>query len=65
MSRKGRYLLNAVVLLLIGAHGVYRFTTQREELAAEGLWLGLVVAQAVVGIAGAVWFFARSRQVSG
>jgi hypothetical protein len=65
MSRKGRYLVNAVVLLLIGAHGVYRFVTQREDLAAEGLWFALVVAQAVVGIAGAVWFFARSRQVSG
>ena len=65
MSRKGRYLVNALILLLIGAHGVYRFAMQREELAAEGLWFGLVVAQAVVGIAGAVWFFARSRQVSG
>ena len=65
MTRKGRYLTNAVVLLLIGAHGVYRFAAQREELAAEGFWFALVVAQAVVGIAGAVWFFARSRQVSG
>jgi hypothetical protein len=63
MSRNVRYLVNAVVLLLIGAHGIYRFTTERAELS-DGITLGLVVAQIVVGIGGAIWFFVRSRSVS-
>jgi len=63
MARNGRYLVNAVVLLLIGAHGIYRFTTERAELT-DGVSLGLVVAQIVVGIGGAIWFFVRSRSVS-
>jgi len=63
MARNVRYLVNAVVLLLIGAHGIYRFTTERAELS-DGITLGLVVAQIVVGIGGAIWFFVRSRSVS-
>ena len=63
MAKNVRYLVNAVVLLLIGAHGIYRFTTERAELT-DGVSLGLVVAQIVVGIGGAIWFFVRSRSVS-
>jgi len=63
MARNVRYLVNAVVLLLIGAHGIYRFATERAELT-DGVSLGLVVAQIVVGIGGAIWFFVRSRSVS-
>ena len=63
MARNVRYLVNAVVLLLIGAHGIYRFTTDRAELT-DGVSLGLVIAQIVVGIGGAIWFFVRSRSVS-
>ncbi|HWN39800.1 MAG TPA: hypothetical protein VNP02_14955 [Gammaproteobacteria bacterium] len=63
MAKNVRYLVNAVVLLLIGAHGIYRFTTERAELS-DGITLGLVVAQIVVGIGGAIWFFVRSRSVS-
>jgi hypothetical protein len=63
MAKNVRYLVNAVVLLLIGAHGIYRFTTERAELS-DGISLGLVVAQIVVGIGGAIWFFVRSRSVS-
>jgi len=64
MTRNVRYLVNAVVLLLIGAHGIYRFTTERAELS-DGVSLGLVIAQIIVGVGGAIWFFARSRSVSG
>jgi len=63
MAKNVRYLVNAIVLLLIGAHGIYRFTTERAELS-DGISLGLVVAQIVVGIGGAIWFFVRSRSVS-
>jgi hypothetical protein len=64
MSRNARYLVNAIVLLLIGAHGVYRFATERPDLVSDGISLGLVIAQVVVGFGGAIWFFARSRSVS-
>ena len=63
MAKNVRYLVNAVVLLLIGAHGIYRFATERAELS-DGISLSLVVAQIVVGIGGAIWFFVRSRSVS-
>ena len=63
MAKNVRYLVNAVVLLLIGAHGIYRFATERADLT-DGVSLGLVVAQIVVGIGGAIWFFMRSRSVS-
>lgn len=64
MPRNVRYLVNAVVLLLLGAHGVYRFVTERQELVSDGISLGLVIAQVVVGFGGAIWFFVRSRSVS-
>jgi len=62
MSRSRRYLVNALILLLIGAHAVYRFFNERIELSFDSLAFGLVVAQGVVGFAGAIWFLARSRQ---
>jgi hypothetical protein len=64
MPRNVRYLLNALLLLALGAHGVYRFAVGRAELASDTLGLVLVVAQVVVGFAGAIWFFVRSRSVS-
>jgi hypothetical protein len=64
MSRNVRYLVNAVVLLLIGAHGIYRFTTERADLVSDGVSLALVIAQVVVGFGGAIWFFVRSRSIS-
>lgn len=63
MSRSVRFLLNAVLCLLVGAHAVYWFAMGRAELASD-VRIGLVVAQAVVGFAGAIWFFVRSRTVS-
>ena len=65
MTRNVRYLLNAFVLLLIGAHGVYRFATERTQLDSDWFALGLVVAQIIVGVGGAIWFFVRSRSVPG
>jgi hypothetical protein len=63
MSRSARFVVNAVLCLLVGGHAVYWFATGRAELAPD-LQIGLRVAQAVVGFAGAIWFFVRSRSVS-
>jgi hypothetical protein len=64
MSRSVRFLVNAVLCLLVGGHAVYWFAMGRAELASD-VRVGLVVAQAVIGFAGAIWFFVRSRSVSG
>ena len=63
MSRSVRFLVNAVVCLLVGAHAVYWFAMGRAEFASDTR-IGLVVAQAVVGFAGAIWFFVRSRSAA-
>ncbi len=63
MSKSLRHLLNALVLLAVGGHAVYWFAMGRAEFASD-VRVGLVVAQAVVGLAGAVWFFVRSRTVT-
>ena len=60
MSKSVRYLLNAVLCLLVAGHALYWFATGRAEFAT-GMRVGLVVAQAVVGFAGAIWFYSRSR----
>ena len=63
MSRSVRFLVNAVLCLLVGGHAVYWFAMGRAEFASD-VRVALVVAQAVVGFAGAIWFFVRSRSVS-
>ena len=63
MSRSVRFLLNAVLCLLIGAHAIYWLAMGRAEFASD-VRIGLVIAQAVVGFGGAIWFFIRSRAVS-
>jgi hypothetical protein len=60
MSRSVRYLVNAVLLLLIAGQAVWWFATGRGELAPD-LSVWLKVAQIIVGFAGAIWFFSRSR----
>ena len=62
MSRSARFLINAVICLLVGALAVYWFATGGAEFASDTR-IGLVVAQAVVGFAGAIWFFVRSRSI--
>jgi hypothetical protein len=64
MSRSARFLVNAALLLLVAAHAVYWFAMGRAEFATD-LQVGLRVAQAVAGFAGAIWFFVRSRSVTG
>jgi hypothetical protein len=63
MSRSARFIVNAVLCLLVAGHAVYWFATGRADLAPD-LQVGLRVAQAVLGFAGAIWFFVRSRSVS-
>jgi hypothetical protein len=60
MSRSVRYLINALLLVLVGAHAVWWFATGRAELARD-MTVWLRVAQAVLGFAGAIWFYSRSR----
>jgi hypothetical protein len=60
MSRSARYLLNALLLLLVGAHAVWWFATGRAQFAPD-MTVWLRVAQGIAGFAGALWFFSRSR----
>jgi len=60
MTKASRHRINAVICLLVLAHAVYLFVTGRLEFATN-LRIGLAVAQAVVGLGGAVWFWSRSR----
>jgi hypothetical protein len=59
MTHRTRYLINAAVFALALAHAIYRFVT-RPEVASE-LWLGLVVAEGVLGAFGIAWFLFRAR----
>jgi hypothetical protein len=60
MSKSRRYLMNAGVCLLVGAHAVWWLASGQSTFNTS-FWIGLRVAQAVVGFAGAIWFFSRSR----
>jgi len=60
MSKSTRHLINAVICLVVGVHAIYWFAMGRAETATD-LRIGLVVAQAVLGLFGAVWFYSRSR----
>ncbi len=61
MSR--RHQINALICVLLFAHAVYWFATGSMQTATQ-LRLGLVIAQALVGIVGAGWFWHRSRQAA-
>ena len=63
MTRSARYLVNALVCALVLAHAIYWFVSGRMETATE-LRIGLVVAQAIVGFLGVIWFWSRSRGAS-
>lgn len=60
MSRSTRYVINAILCLLVAGHAILWFANGNAETATQ-LRIGLVVAQAVLGVIGAVWFFSRSR----
>lgn len=63
MSRSTRYVINAILCLLVAAHAIYWFANGNAATATQ-LRTGLVVAQAVLGVIGAVWFFTRARGAS-
>jgi hypothetical protein len=60
MTKASRHRINAVICLLVLAHAVYLFLSGRMEFASN-LRVGLAVAQVVLGLGGAVWFWSRSR----
>jgi hypothetical protein len=62
MTRRSRYLINTGVCALALAHAIYRYVT-RPEVPSE-VWLGLVVAEGVLGAFGVVWFLFRARGAS-
>jgi hypothetical protein len=59
MTRSSRYRINVAICVLVLGHAIYRFVN-RPEVASD-LWLGLVVAQGVLGAFGVVWFWIRAR----
>lgn len=61
MSR--RHQINAVICLLLVAHAGYWFATGGMQTATV-LRLVLVIAEVIVGIGGAVWFWHRSREAA-
>ncbi len=63
MTKVLRHRVNAAICVLVLAHAVYLFASGRLE-AASDLRIGLGVAQGVLGLAGAVWFWNRSRSVA-
>jgi len=63
MNKSSRHRINALICLLVIAHAVYWFVSGRMELASNAR-IGLVVAKALLGLGGAVWFWSRSRGAS-
>jgi hypothetical protein len=60
MNRSTRYHINAILCLLVAAHAVYWFVNGNADTATQ-LRTALAVAQAVLGVIGAVWFWSRAR----
>jgi hypothetical protein len=63
MNKATRHRINAVICLLVLAHAIYWYLSGHLEFATP-LRKGLLVAQALLGLGGAVWFWNRSRGVS-
>jgi len=63
MNKATRHRINAVICLLVLAHAIYWYLSGQIEFASP-LRKGLLVAQALLGLGGAVWFWNRSRGVS-
>ena len=60
MSKGTRHQINALILALVAVHAIYWFVTG-QSTGATSLMVGLRVAQGIVGVVGALWFFSRSR----
>ncbi len=63
MTKASRHRINAVICLVVLAHALYWFFSGRLEYASN-FRTGLVIAQGIAGLAGAVWFWGRSRGVT-
>jgi hypothetical protein len=60
MTRASGHRINAAVCALVAAHAVYWFAMGHAPTATT-LRISLVVAQAVLGVIGTIWFWRRSR----
>ena len=60
MSGVSRHRINAAICLLVLVHAIYRFVSGNLEPGLN-LRTALIVAQGLLGLAGAVWFWSRSR----
>lgn len=63
MNGVSRHRINAVICVLVLVHAVYRFVSGNME-PGFNLRTALIVAQGVLGLGGAVWFWSRSRGIS-
>lgn len=60
MSKATRHQINALILALVAVHAIYWFVSG-QSAGTTTLMVGLRVAQGIVGVVGALWFFSRSR----
>jgi hypothetical protein len=59
MTRAARHRINSAICALVLAHAVYWFVMGHAATATT-FRVSLVVAQAVLGVFGTVWFWRRS-----
>jgi hypothetical protein len=59
MTRATRHRINAAICALVAAHAIYWFATGHATTATT-FRVSLVVAQAVLGAFGVVWFWRRA-----
>jgi hypothetical protein len=59
VTRSTQHRINAAICALVFAHAIYWFATGHAATATT-FRVSLVVAQALLGIVGIVWFWRRS-----
>jgi hypothetical protein len=59
MTRAAGHRINAAICGLVAAHAIYWFATGHAATATT-FRISLVIAQALVGAVGVVWFWRRS-----
>lgn len=64
MTRPMRHQINSALCALVLGHAVYWFVSG-QAVTATTFRTSLVVAQAVLGLIGVVWFWRRARQSTG
>jgi hypothetical protein len=62
MTRAAGHRINAAICALVAAHAIYWFATGHAA-SATTFRICLLIAQAVVGAVGVVWFWRRSISV--